>query len=190
MYKYYYVCPKCGQEIEVKKKNLVKREDISKVFYENDYAYLLLSLNGEDYKVLFDIEDVEKINKVRWRIQNSYTDEKPHLQVRGRETSTYKLWLMQRYLLNLEDRQQVVDHINRNPLDNRKSNLRIVSQWENMQNKGYKDKVCGVYFLKNRNLYKAEICFNNERICLGFFKEKKDAVIARLSAEQVYRKIK
>lgn len=38
-----------------------------------------------------------------------------------------KVKLLHRYLLNY-DRKDVIDHINNNPLDNRKCNLRIVTK--------------------------------------------------------------
>lgn len=192
MIKYYYVCPECGKEIEVKKKLLVKRDDLNQeIFYENDYAYIILKFGDVPYKVLFDTEDVVRVKKVKWMLQNSSKSDKPHIQVRGREKDSYRLWLMQRYILNkpFVDYRQVIDHINRNPLDNRKCNLRFVNVWENNQNKEHPHKISGVYFLKSCNKYKAEICQNKKRISLGYFKTKEEAIIARQSAEKVYRNL-
>lgn len=72
-----------------------------------------------------------------------------------------------------------VDHINRNRLDNRRSNLRLCSRSENQHNKpmqsnntsGFK----GVYFDKKYNVYKANIVVNNKRIYLGCFKILQEA---------------
>lgn len=193
VYSYFYKCPECGKEIEVKKKELIKKvRTTHEIYYEDDYAYIILKYNDTDYKVLFDKEDSKKINKVKWRLQNSSRSNKPYLQARGRDKTTKKMWLMQRYILDMPDfdYKEVIDHINRNSLDNRKSNLRIVSQWENLQNKPQENnKVSGVYWLKERQLYLAEICFKKKRHRLGFYKEYKEAVIARQAAEQVYRSL-
>ena len=73
-----------------------------------------------------------------------------------------------------------VDHIDRNPLNNQRSNLRIVTHAENCRNRkvrrdnkvGYK----GVY--KAGNHYHAQI-FNEGRIeTLGSFNKKKEAALA------------
>lgn len=189
MIKYYYVCPECGKEIEVNKKLLVRRNDANQeIFYENDYAYMILKFGDDFHKVLFDTEDVERVKNVKWTLQNSSRTAKPHIQVRGRENDTYRMWLMQRYILNMPfvTYRQVIDHINRNPLDNRKCNLRVVSQWENMQNKENEGKVKGVYFIKNRNKYMAEICLNRKRHKLGFYDNYEEALAARLAAEKIF----
>ena len=60
-----------------------------------------------------------------------------------------------------------VDHINRNPLDNRRSNLRICTQQDNAKNKSkYKNNNSGfkgVYFLKTYYYWVAEIRYNNKK---------------------------
>lgn len=68
-----------------------------------------------------------------------------------------------RYLLEYSG-DDVVDHINRNPLDNRKDNLRIISQSRNMHNMGSKAKnssyIKGVTFNKTNNSVYSRIIFN------------------------------
>ena len=62
------------------------------------------------------------------------------------------------FLLNTD---QIVDHINRDIYDCRKSNLRIVSKSENMMNSKLstrnKSGVKGVYYDKSRGLWKSYI---------------------------------
>lgn len=60
-----------------------------------------------------------------------------------------------RFLLGLSDIKysidQVVDHINGDSLDNRKSNLRICTQHQNTQNGRKKGKIVGVKFINSYN---------------------------------------
>jgi len=74
---------------------------------------------------------------------------------------------------------QVVDHINRNKLDNRKENLRICSSKINAYNKDIQNKHGrGVYFDKWGDRYRACISHNNRTLKLGSFKTAQEAQIA------------
>jgi len=85
------------------------------------------------------------------------------------------------------DKLDDVDHINRQPWDNRKINLRIVSHSENMKNLNKKKSntsgVVGVSWVKLESRYKAYIVHDKKRLNLGTFKDFDDAVVARLKTE-------
>ena len=75
----------------------------------------------------------------------------------------------------------VVDHINRNGLDNRRANLRLATVAQNAWNakkrnsrSGYK----GVHYDKNKNRWRAAIVCNGQRTHLGYFKDKHQAAKA------------
>ena len=80
-----------------------------------------------------------------------------------------------------------VDHINGDKLDNRKSNLRLVTHAQNTINTAIrsdnKTGTKGVRWDKVRRQWAAQISFNNRTISLGRFNCIDDAVIARKSAE-------
>lgn len=88
------------------------------------------------------------------------------------------------------DENLVVDHIDRNPLNNRKSNLRICTRAENNRNTNLKSSnksgVIGVQWFARTNKWKACIGFNKKHIHLGYFINKDDAIMARLKAEKQY----
>lgn len=139
--------------------------------------------NGETF--LIDFEDFEKVSNYFWTFSNGYAIKSENKQP------------MHRFVLGLgkAERYKIeVDHINRNRLDNRKSNLRIVSRQENMYNKSkYKNNksgVKGVKWNKDRNKWQVQINYNKKRIHLGLYSDLEEAKKARLNAEEKYFKIK
>lgn len=82
------------------------------------------------------------------------------------------------------------DHIDRNPLNNRRKNLRIATIQENNRNRSlFKNNtsgIMGVNFELSRKKWRARICVNDRRFELGFFENKEDAIHARLCAEKQY----
>ena len=68
-------------------------------------------------------------------------------------------------------RQCIIDHINRDPLDNQKANLRIADKTLNSQNRGLQSNNTsgykGVSWCQNR--WQAYIKINGKKICLGSF---------------------
>lgn len=83
----------------------------------------------------------------------------------------------------------VVDHINRNPKDNRLVNLRDISQKQNMENSGGRKNfsgVKGVYWHKKNECWRAQICHNQKHYHIGVFSEFEDAVRARKEAEKTF----
>lgn len=90
---------------------------------------------------------------------------------------------------------QVVDHINHNTLDNKRStNLRVVTNAENIQNriklqKNNTSGVSGVVWDKRRGKWKAQIQVNAKMINLGSYKNKDDAVKIAIQARLKYHAI-
>jgi len=90
-----------------------------------------------------------------------------------------KRFLLHRFIMNAPD-NLMVDHINHNTLDNRRSNLRICTNQENRQNsiKHKISKRCkykGVYRMSDEGKYYATIRFENKNIYLGTFENIIDA---------------
>lgn len=75
-------------------------------------------------------------------------------------------------------KEYVVDHINRDTLDNRKCNLRICTHKDNMSNRISKtgtSKYKGVNWDKNRNKWAVYIRYNNKTYNLGRYENEKEA---------------
>lgn len=80
----------------------------------------------------------------------------------------------------------VVDHINGNKLDNRLSNLRIISNRENLQKRGGTSKYVGVH--KQRNKWLSNVTLNNVLYYLGSYNTETEAYHAYLDALNEYNK--
>lgn len=81
-----------------------------------------------------------------------------------------------------------VDHLNRDTLDNRKSNLRALSNSANRINCAIQSNntlgVKGVYYISKENKYKAEFRYNNKRYNTKHFDTFEEAVYMRFLFEQ------
>ena len=78
-----------------------------------------------------------------------------------------------------------IDHINNNSLDNRIENLRILTHQQNQFNTNAK----GYYWNKQNNKWHAQIRINGKNNFLGVFAEEEDAHQAYLKAKELYHKL-
>lgn len=85
------------------------------------------------------------------------------------------------------EKAKCIDHINRNKLDNRISNLRSVSKSQNAMNMNIEK---GYSFCKRSNRFIAAIMINYKKIHLGTFKTETDARNCYLENKEKYHLIK
>lgn len=130
---------------------------------------------------IVDDDVFAELNKYKWYAQKDAATYYAHrvIHVNGKK----KLIAMHRQLIGAE-KGQIVDHINRDGLDNRKENLRIVSHLQNCANKSksVKSKTSSIYrgvtFSKQMKKYKAGIRVDNKLLHLGYFSCEKEAALA------------
>lgn len=149
--------------------------------------YIINSKKYGQKIVLLDDEDFEKVKKEKYSLSVTFdkTINNFYVAFTAKPQSSSSR-LLHRYLLN-PPKGMTVDHINRNPLDNRRCNLRICTQFENNQNQSHnKSGKVGVSYNKRINKYIAYIKVNRKHITLGEFKNFKDAVKCRIQAEEKY----
>lgn len=83
-----------------------------------------------------------------------------------------------------------IDHINGNKKDNRISNLRLVTPAENQKNRALqrnnKSGYSGVSWNKKASKWAAVIKVNRNKVFLGWFQNKEDAIAVRKQAEREY----
>lgn len=93
-----------------------------------------IKLTNSNLTTIIDDEDYPRVSKYKWRKdKDSRTN---YFTVRG--TVDNKNVYLHRFVLGLKNSKQVVDHIDRNTLNNQKSNLRLVTQRENVLNSNTK----------------------------------------------------
>lgn len=127
----------------------------------------------------FDLEDYDKIKNICW---NVCADGRVSGLVDGKRTRLHKV------ITNTKG--EVIDHINHNPSDNRKCNLRISNKQTNginrPCNKNNKLGVKGVNKITNGNKFTARIMVNGKTIYLGCYDTVEEAAKARVRAEKEY----
>jgi len=93
----------------------------------------------------------------------------------------FQLVYMHRLIMNAGP-DQLVDHINGQPLDNRRENRRLVTPQQNGQNKRLSPLSCtglkGVGWHKRRHKYHARVQLQGIRYHLGFFDDAETAALA------------
>lgn len=128
-----------------------------------------------------DAEDLDKVRWHKWR-KNNYG----HVMT-GNCTDTNPRIELSRHILNINDPNLVVDHINCNPLDNTKKNLRICTQAQNCVNKSLQSNnncgFAGVPWDKERKMWAPEIMSNKKKCHLNRYVHFEEAVYARFIAE-------
>lgn len=142
--------------------------------------------NEKISEFIIDFEDLEKVKYHKWRLSHSHVV--TGLPARGTQRDLSHI-ILNLSLEKLREENVVVDHINGNPLDNRKVNLRICSQGKNILNKSFTSNntsgFIGVSYRRDRNKYDPEIRFNGNRCHLGYTTTLEEAVYKRYIAEEL-----
>lgn len=158
------------------------------------YNLIITTKAGEKYISLIDTDDVSECKKYQWHF-NSQKSSK-----RRKNKSEHK-----KYVCCIIDKQiyflhkliygktnTIVDHINGNSLDNRKSNLRECTHKQNAQNTRKIKSLEGVTGVRKdercNNSYRAQIYLSSSQHIEKTFKNKELAIIQRLCWELMYFK--
>lgn len=143
-----------------------------------EYKIGLTSNTNQEFYV--GVEDFDLVNKYCWLEcinKNGYSSLLTNIQ--GRSTKMTELLDCKYY-----------DHKDRNPLNNRRCNLRPATFQENVRNcsiyKNNTSGIVGVGYRKSTNKWRAYINCDSKQISLGSYINKEDAIKARLQAEAKY----
>lgn len=154
------IIKKC--ELEVKAKSMCHRHlrvfysgkdlglhintDEQKIWSSDGVGYIQLydKYGNEKEVAKVDESELDRVTKYKWFSSRKY--------VVTRIGDSNKFYRLHRYILGFENTSTpFVDHINGDPLDNRKSNLRTVNYSQNSMNKGSKkgSQYKGISFADN-----------------------------------------
>lgn len=138
--------------------------------------------SGEN--ALVDDQDYALISQWNW-----YENDQGYAYRKYYRNKIQKQIRMHRFLMDTPEGMDT-DHINRNRLDNRRSNLRVVDRTQNNFNTGlYRNNssgIKGVGWHKAANKWVARIQYNSKSIYLGCFESIELAHEARKEAERKY----
>lgn len=177
-----YYCEKHYRQIlkNGKIKNRTIRDKNEIIIKDNSAIIYLYNKEGEKIaEALIDIEDVDRVKNYKWRLSYGYAN--------NRMTGIS----LQNLIMNFtSDGVYIIDHINRNRLDCKKSNLRLVNYTVNGYNKGKQSNNTsgypGIIWNKHNKNWNVNIKINGKTIRIGTFKGQKDAIEARQKGELQY----
>lgn len=167
------------------RKEVIHRQKNTKqnnwIFDQESRTIKGVDCNGIEF--LLDLEDYNKVKDYCWHV-----NKRGYVVANSRNGSNRVVW-MHRIITNASDRD-IVDHINWNRQDNRKSNLRIATKSQNNINikkrsnntSGY----TGVSRIKRTGKYRSSISIGGNKYYLGDYDTLEEAVNARHIAELQY----
>ena len=142
------------------------------------YAKIPLGLKHTDphkanFYAFVDIEDVPLVQGIAWHLFGKR-------KIYARSGRNSGMVLMHRLIMKCPDKW--IDHINNNGLDNRKSNLRIVTASQNAMNRKKLSNTSSIYkgvgYHIKHGKWQAQIKVNRKIQYIGLFKNEIDAALA------------
>lgn len=136
--------------------------------------------NIKKYAIVDD-EDYDRLIKYKWYGSKNQGDRNTYARRYVKSTqkglkNPYKTVHMHRSVLNVNFMKgEMVDHINRNGLDNRKQNLRVVNQRVNNLNMANSKKYPCVSLNRTKTSYRVITTIEDKFVFISGFKTAKDA---------------
>lgn len=140
-------------------KNKNSKFYLRKPIKEGKIAKIPLGVGGKHGYAIVDVNDLPKVEKMNWSFTHGYAVN----GINGKRTYMHRV-------IASASTGDVVDHINRNRLDNRKENIRITNKTNNAINKVYKNKYGYRGVTRDRSgKYTASISYKNIKYNLGAY---------------------
>lgn len=141
-----FCCRKC--EGEFKKKVITNSKKKNEIIIKETYAIIKINNNQLGLIDCFiDVEDIDKVKEYYWnlKVDNRHPNLNPYIATRRKNKRIF----LHKLLTNCP-KGKVVDHIDGNPFNNLKSNLRICTQKENTRNHHFAQNI---HYNKRDDLY-------------------------------------
>lgn len=152
---------------------------------EDGIVYISCTFEGKTVEALIDEDKLGVADSypLKWYVKRSGKD---HYYVTGilRRNDKQRVIYLHRLLTDCP-KGMVVDHINHNTVDNRMSNLRVVTHQVNSFNI---KKQQGVKFRKDLGKWRVRMLVDGKEMFFGHYSNYEEALAARKEAERKYRK--
>ena len=173
----------------------IRNKRVSTKYNKADLSDDVVKIYGEDGSFfIVDREDYDYVKNWFWRKdQKGYwitNSKKEDVEIYNKKILRVHQLIAARKYGKYNTKILFPDHLSRDKSDNRRCNLILKSNMDNMKNRSL-SKVntsgkTGVCFAKSKGLWTAFITINYETIYLGDYQKYEDAVRARLKAEEKY----
>lgn len=151
---------------------------------------IFLKNKEEILEALIDTIDLPLVSCFpgKWYANYSKETKGLYVTISDRIDKIQKTFYLHRVVLNVKNEMQA-DHINHNTLDNRKSNLRLLTITQNQQNRkgaqsNSKSGIRGVSWSKEHNLWRSTVRINGKQVFQKYFKNINDAKLAVIKARK------
>ena len=138
--------------------------------------------SNTDDEFFVNLCDFDKIKDISWSVRINHNGMKELCGWNPKDKKTTRMHM----LLGFANH----DHIDRNELNNCRSNLRPATVqeqiWNRSKAKGTSSKVVGVSYYAKSNKWVAELSYNRKRVFRQYFETEEKAIVARLNAEVQY----
>lgn len=140
---------------------------------------------------IVDERDYEELSKYKWHARRTRRKADKYVAVRNRGANEEwpSVMVPMHRQITAAPQGMDVDHINRDPLDNRRSNLRVCTRSQNTMNTGKRygsSLYKGVSWATQRNKWNARIWKDGRKFNLGFFDDQEEAAIYYDIAAQLF----
>lgn len=157
-------------------------------YYEKDYAVIIVKHKNAEHEYLVDIEDIDILHSYKGTLHRG-SDKYCYANFYAGKGKRKRLALHR--MIMRPDEYSVVDHIDRDPLNNRKENLRLITAGENTQNIfGNKRSETGIRGVSRNKKwgkpYRARLRKDGKDIHLGYFDTIEDAEKASIEGRKKY----
>ena len=164
---------------------------------EQDYYIIYINYKDNQLECYVDKEDFQKVSSIKgtWHITNNRKGHVDGVRTKIQKEGIRKQYWMHNMIMSKTDENNVIDHINHNTLDNRKSNLRELSKKDNatntsvdksktgirnvtIENGKYRVRIKGISFGYYDTLEEAKIIADKERLKIfPLYEENSERII-------------
>jgi len=153
-----------------------------------DTTVIYINYKDKIYKTLIDTEDLDKVAQfnITWNLKVKVLI---YVSANKRKNRVRSTLILHRLIMDAP-KGMVVDHINHDTLDNRKGNLRIITDSQNNQNRKGKANsssgILGVNWNKQAGKWQVAVKVNGKNKHIGLFDDIERARDASIRARERY----